>query len=81
MQPQKHPREVLDLVRASQLHLQRVLQVAGKPFYQRPHTAEWNCLPLSDVICSGMPNQATQLSTRAEVQLTAEMERRGIASA
>jgi hypothetical protein len=45
------------------------------------HTEEVNWLPLSEVICCGTPNLATQLLTKAEAQDSAEVERSGIASA
>ncbi len=42
---------------------------------------EQNCLPRSEVICSGTPKRATQPPINAVAQLSAEVERRGIASA
>jgi hypothetical protein len=44
-------------------------------------TEEQNCRPLSEVICSGTPNLATQLPIRASAQHAAEVDRRGMASA
>ncbi len=44
-------------------------------------TEKQNCLPLSEVTCSGTPNLATQPPIRASVQHAAEVDRRGIASA
>jgi hypothetical protein len=45
------------------------------------HTEEVNWLPLSEVICCGTPNLATQPLTKAVAQDSAEVERRGMASA
>ncbi len=42
---------------------------------------EQNCLPWSEVTCSGTPNLDTQPDTRASAQLAAEVDRSGIASA
>ncbi len=44
-------------------------------------TEEQNCLPWSEVTCSGTPNLATQPVTRASAQLAAEVARSLIASA
>ncbi len=44
-------------------------------------TDEQNCLPWSEVTCSGTPNLDTQPDTRASAQLAAEVDRSGIASA
>jgi hypothetical protein len=44
-------------------------------------TEEVNCAPLSEVICCGVPKRATHPSTRAAAQLSAVVERRGMASA
>jgi hypothetical protein len=44
-------------------------------------TEEQNCLPWSEVTCSGTLNLAIQQVTRASAQLAAEVNRSGIASA
>jgi hypothetical protein len=44
-------------------------------------TEEQNWLPLSEVICWGTPNLATQPSTKAVAQLSAEVDHSGKASA
>jgi hypothetical protein len=42
---------------------------------------EQNCLPWSEVTCSGTLNLETQPDTRASAQLAADVDRSGIASA
>jgi hypothetical protein len=44
-------------------------------------TEEQNWLPLSEVICWGTPNLATQPATNAAAQLSAEVDLSGNASA
>ncbi len=45
------------------------------------HTKEVNCAPLSELICWGVPKQATHPSMRAVAQQSAAVDRRGMASA
>ena len=45
------------------------------------HSADVNCVPLSDVIVCGTPNLAIQVEQNASAQAEAVMEDRGTASA
>ncbi len=45
------------------------------------HIEEQNCLPWSEVTCSGTPNLEIQPDTRASAQLAADVDRSGISSA
>jgi hypothetical protein len=45
------------------------------------HTEEQNCLPLSEVTCTGTLNLATQPVTRASAQSVAGVDRSWMASA
>jgi hypothetical protein len=48
---------------------------------KKSQTAEVNWLPLSEVICCGIPNLDTQPPTKAAAQASAEVDLSGMASA